>query len=102
MVVCLIMLFSYLAHLAGAPLILGGFAVGIAMGQRFRLHVAQHLHVPFAAAINRAMDAAPHLSEHLEDQIRPLIRVFTPVFFVMVPRGESGSSLRRCAWPTAS
>ncbi len=57
---------------------------------------------PRCLGANRAMDAAPHLSEHLEDQIRPLIRVFTPVFFVMVPRGESGSSLRRCAWPTAS
>jgi Kef-type K+ transport system membrane component KefB len=98
MVVCLIMLFSYLAHLAGAPLILGGFAVGIAMGQRFRLRVAQHLRIPFSAAINRAMDAAPHLSEHLEDQIRPLIRVFTPVFFVMV--GVS-LDLRTVDWGSA-
>ena len=84
MVVSLIMLFSYLAHLVGAPLILGGFAAGIAMGQRFQLSVAQRLGIPFTAALNRMLAAAPALSERLEDQMRPLIHVFTPVFFVMV------------------
>jgi Kef-type K+ transport system membrane component KefB len=84
MVVSLIMLFSYLAHLVGAPLILGGFAAGIAMGQRFQLSVAQRLGIPFTSALNRVLAAAPALSERLEHQIRPLIHVFTPVFFVMV------------------
>jgi len=92
MVVSLIMLFSYLAHLVGAPLILGGFAAGVAMGQRFRLRV------PFAAALNRALDAAPDLSERLEHQFRPLIHVFTPVFFVMV--GVS-LDLRAVDWSSA-
>jgi Kef-type K+ transport system membrane component KefB len=84
MVVSLIMLFSYLAHLVGAPLILGGFAAGIAMGHRFQLSVAQRLGLPFATALNRALAAAPHLAERLEQQLRPLIQVFTPIFFVMV------------------
>ena len=84
MVVSLIMLFSYLAHLVGAPLILGGFAAGIAMGQRFQLSVAQPLGIPFTAVLNRVFAAAPALTERLEHQIRPLIHVFTPIFFVMV------------------
>lgn len=84
MVVSLIMVFSFLAHLIGAPLILGGFAAGIAMGQRFQLSVAQRLGVPFTSALNRVLAASPALAERLEHQIRPLIHVFTPVFFVMV------------------
>ncbi|MGE0356435.1 MAG: cation:proton antiporter [Burkholderiales bacterium] len=80
----LIMLFSYLAHLVGAPVILGGFAAGIAMGQRFQLSMARRLGFPFTAAINRVLAASPALSERLEHQFRPLIHVFTPVFFVMV------------------
>lgn len=84
MVVSLIMLFSYLAHLVGAPLILGGFAAGIAMGQRFQLSVARRLGIPFTPALNRALAAAPALAERLEHQLRPLIHVFTPIFFVMV------------------
>lgn len=84
MVVSLIMLFSFLAHLVGAPLILGGFAAGIAMGQRFQLSVAQRLGVPFTSVLNRVLAARPALSDRLEHQIRPLIHVFTPIFFVMV------------------
>ena len=84
MVTSLIMLFSYLAHLVGAPLILGGFAAGIAMGQRFQLSMAQRLGIPFTPALNRVLAASPALSERLEHQIRPLIHVFTPIFFVMV------------------
>lgn len=84
MVVSLIMLFGYAAHAVGAPVILGGFAAGIAMGQRFQLSVAQRLRLPFTAALNRAFAAAPALSSRLEHQIRPLVHVFTPVFFVMV------------------
>ena len=98
MVVSLIMLFSYLAHLVGAPLILGGFAAGIAMGQRFQLSVAQRLGMPFTPALNRILAAAPALAERLEHQIRPLIHVFTPIFFVMV--GVS-LNLGRVDWGSA-
>ncbi len=84
MVVSLIMAFSYLAHIVGAPVILSGFAAGIAMGQRFQLSVAQRLGIPFTPSLNRVLAASPALSERLEHQIRPLIHVFTPIFFVMV------------------
>lgn len=98
MVVSLIMLFGYAAHAVGAPVILGGFAAGVAMGQRFQLSIAQRLGLPFTAALNRAFAAAPELSSRLEHQIRPLVHVFTPVFFVMV--GVS-LDLRAIDWGSA-
>ncbi len=84
MVVSLIMLFSYLAHVVGAPVIMGGFAAGIAMGQQFRVTIARHLRVPFTPLLNRVLAASPELTERLEHQVRPLIHLFSPIFFVMV------------------
>ncbi len=84
MVLSLILLFSYLAHVVGAPEIMGGFAAGIAMGQRFRVSIAQRLRVPFTPALNRLLSASPELAQRLESQMRPLIHAFTPMFFVMV------------------
>jgi len=84
MAVSLIMLFSYLAHVVGAPVIMGGFAAGIAMGQQFRVSIAQRLHLPYTPLLNRMLAASPELTERLEHQMRPLIHLFTPIFFVMV------------------
>lgn len=84
MVISLIMLFSYLAHIVGAPAILGGFAAGIAMGQQFRLSIARRLRIPFTPIFNRIFAARPELTQRLEHQMRPLIHTFTPIFFVMV------------------
>lgn len=84
MVVSLIMLFSYLAHIIGAPAIMGGFAAGIAMGQQFRLSIARRLRIPFTPFFNRVFAASPELTQRLEQQMRPLIHTFAPVFFVMV------------------
>lgn len=84
MVLSLIMLFSYMAHVVGAPEIMGGFAAGIAMGQRFRVSIARQLKVPFARTFNRIFSESPELSHRLEEQMRPLIHTFTPLFFVMV------------------
>lgn len=84
MVVSLIMLFSWLAHVVGAPVIMGGFAAGIAMGQQFRVTFAERLRLPFTPFINRVFAASPELTHRLERQMRPLIQTFTPVFFVMV------------------
>jgi Kef-type K+ transport system membrane component KefB len=84
MVLSLILLFSYLAHLVGAPEIMGGFAAGIAMGQRFRVSITQRLGLPFVRGLNRLLEASPGLSHRLEGQMRPLIHTFTPMFFVMV------------------
>ncbi|MBT9613625.1 MAG: cation:proton antiporter [Burkholderiales bacterium] len=84
MVLSLILLFSYLAHLVGAPEIMGGFAAGIAMGQRFRVTITQRLKLPFTRTLNQLFAASPELSHRLEGQMRPLIHTFTPMFFVMV------------------
>jgi len=81
MMVSLIMLFSYLAHVVGAPAIMGGFAAGLAMGQNFRISLAR---LPGMHKAHAIMDANPELTHRLEHQMRPLIHLFTPVFFVMV------------------
>jgi Kef-type K+ transport system membrane component KefB len=84
MVLSLILLFSYMAHLVGAPEIMGGFAAGIAMGQRFRVTIAKRLRLPFTRTLNRIFSESPELAHRLETQMRPLIHTFTPMFFVMV------------------
>lgn len=84
MVLSLILLFSYLAHLVGAPEIMGGFAAGIAMGQQFRVTLTERLRVPFVRDFNRVFAASPELAHRIESQMRPLIHTFSPLFFVMV------------------
>ncbi|WP_457640622.1 cation:proton antiporter [Persephonella sp.] len=71
-VVSLILFFAYVAHLFGAPEIIGAFAAGIALSRRFFL--------PFGLALK----ADPHFIEKLEIQMKPLIYLFTPIFFVTV------------------
>ncbi len=68
----LVLFFAWLAHQMGAPEIIGGFAAGLALSRRFFL--------PFGVAIgeNRSF------SEKIERQIRPVIFLFTPIFFVTV------------------
>lgn len=91
-----LLLMSYLAHLIGAPEILGAFAAGLAMGQHFRLHVPEGFaSVPFRSGINRIMDANPSMAGRLADQVKPMIHTFAPIFFVMV--GVS-MNLREIDW----
>ncbi|WP_029520467.1 cation:proton antiporter [Persephonella sp. IF05-L8] len=71
-IVSLILFFAYIAHLFGAPEIIGAFAAGIALSRRFFL--------PFGIALK----ADPHFVEKLETQMKPLIYLFTPIFFVTV------------------
>ncbi len=71
-IISLILFFAYIAHLFGAPEIIGAFAAGVALSRRFFL--------PFGVALR----AEPHFVEKLEAQMRPLIFLFTPVFFVTV------------------
>ena len=71
-IISLILFFSYIAHLFGAPEIIGAFAAGIALSRRFFL--------PFGIALK----ADPHFVDKLESQMRPLIYLFTPIFFVTV------------------
>ncbi len=71
-VVSLVLFFAWLADLIGAPELLGGFAAGLALSRRFFL--------PFAVSLRTDAEFA----QRIEGQMRPIIHLFTPVFFVMV------------------
>jgi Na+:H+ antiporter len=71
-IVSLVLFFAWLANVVGAPELLGGFAAGLALSRRFFL--------PFGIAL-RTNEAFAH---RIEDQMRPIIHLFTPIFFVMV------------------
>lgn len=66
-IVSLILLFAWIAHLLGAPEILGGFAAGLALSRHFPLLSQQHA-----------------FSDKVEEQMRPIIHLFTPIFFVAI------------------
>lgn len=70
--VSMVLVFADLAHRLGAPHLLGGFAAGIALSRRFFL--------PFGMALQ----VDPEFTHEIHDQMRPIIRLFTPIFFVMV------------------
>jgi len=70
--VSLVLLFAWLAHKMGAPELLGGFAAGLALSRRFFL--------PFGIALH----TETKFSQRIEEQMRPIIQLFTPIFFVMV------------------
>lgn len=78
MALSLILLFSWLAHAVGAPEIMGGFAAGLAFSQHFgfRLWMGNRPAIEFKPS--------PKLAHRLEEQVRPLIHTFSPLFFVMV------------------
>jgi len=85
-IVSLIFFFAWLAHVLGAPEMLGGFAAGLALSRRFfmPLGIALHTHERFARRI--------------EAQMRPIVQLFTPIFFVYV--GLS-LNLREIDWGSA-
>ena len=71
-IISLILFFSYLSHLVGAPAILGSFAAGVALSRRFFL--------PFGAFLG----TNEKLLAHVKSNMTPIIQIFTPIFFVMV------------------
>ncbi|MDY0403814.1 MAG: cation:proton antiporter [Sulfurovum sp.] len=71
-IISLIVFFSYLAHLAGAPEILGAFSAGIALSRRFI--------IPFGAGLRRD----EQFLERISQSITPIMHMFTPIFFVTV------------------
>ena len=71
-IVSLVLFFAWLAHAVGAPELLGGFAAGLALSRRFFL--------PFGIALR----TDKRFSKEIETQMRPIINLFTPIFFVMV------------------
>lgn len=70
--VSLVLFFAWLAHAVGVPELLGGFAAGLALSRRFFL--------PFGIALRTDKS----FSQEIEVQMRPIIQLFTPIFFVMV------------------
>ncbi|HHJ81012.1 MAG TPA: cation:proton antiporter, partial [Candidatus Tenderia electrophaga] len=82
-IVSLVLFFAWLAYAIGAPELLGGFAAGLALSRRFFL--------PFGIALRTNAEFA----DKIETQMRPIIHLFTPIFFVMV--GLS-LSLREIDW----
>ncbi|PIP02687.1 MAG: sodium:proton antiporter [Zetaproteobacteria bacterium CG12_big_fil_rev_8_21_14_0_65_54_13] len=72
-IVTLVMFFAWLAHMVGAPALLGGFAAGLALSRRFFL--------PFAAALVQSDGA---FVRRIGASMRPIIQLFTPIFFVVV------------------
>ncbi|KYJ85515.1 cation:proton antiporter [Sulfurovum riftiae] len=71
-IISLVLFFAWLAHQMGAPEIIGGFAAGLALSRRFFL--------PFGVAIGEDQNFA----EKIENQMRPIVLLFTPIFFVTV------------------
>lgn len=85
-IVSFILFFSWMAHLLGAPQLLGGFAAGLALSRQFFF--------PFAALMKRSLV----FTQKVEEQIRPIVYLFTPIFFVAI--GLS-LDLRKVDWSSS-
>ncbi|WP_244623553.1 cation:proton antiporter [Shewanella salipaludis] len=68
----LIYLFTWLAHWVGAPTLLGGFIVGMALSRQFVSPINRYLQNPFS------------FTHQLEQATRPLVDMLAPVFFVYI------------------
>ncbi|MFV0340182.1 MAG: cation:proton antiporter [Parachlamydiaceae bacterium] len=71
-IVSLILSFAWIAYELGAPELLGGFAAGLALSRQFFF--------PFAAFLHEA----PRFSHKIEEQMKPIVHLFTPIFFVAI------------------
>ncbi len=71
-IVSLVLFFAWLAHVVGAPELLGGFAAGLALSRRFFLPLGVTLHKD------------ENFAKLIEQQMQPIITLFTPIFFVVV------------------
>ncbi len=71
-IVSLVLFLAWLSHVLGIPELLGGFATGLALSRRFFL--------PFGAALK----ANPEFSNHVHTEMKPIINLFTPIFFATV------------------
>ncbi|MCP4486275.1 MAG: cation:proton antiporter [Gammaproteobacteria bacterium] len=71
-IVSLVLFLAWLSHFIGIPELLGGFATGLALSRRF--------FIPLGVSLR----ADPQFSEQINNQMQPIIQLFTPIFFVMV------------------
>lgn len=93
--ISVVMLFSYFASLIGAPVIMGGFAAGLAISKQFGCKFLKNEQSPFWAFCKKLLSTNNSLTNQLEHEIKPIIQLFTPIFFVMV--GVS-LNLREIPW----
>jgi Kef-type K+ transport system membrane component KefB len=73
-IVSLLLFFAWTAHAVGAPELLGGFAAGLALTRQLSLR--------FGRRLNLAQD--PDFVHRVESQIKPIVHLFSPIFFVFV------------------
>ncbi len=71
--ISLVLALAFISHKIGAPGILGSFAAGIALARRFFL--------PLGSTIDHY---SPGLAVKIEENMKPIIGLFVPVFFVVV------------------
>jgi Kef-type K+ transport system membrane component KefB len=72
MTVALILFFAWLAHQVGAPELLGGFAAGLALSPHF------------FSPLGKFLNITETFSHKIENQMKPIIYLFAPIFFVTV------------------
>ncbi|MFN3479450.1 MAG: cation:proton antiporter [Thermodesulfovibrionales bacterium] len=72
-IISVILILAVISHEVGAPEILGSFAAGIALARRFFF--------PLGATIDHYSHG---LAEKIEENMKPIIDLFVPVFFVVV------------------
>lgn len=71
-IVALLLLTGWLSHLIGLPMLLGGFVVGLALSKQFHLKALEKT------------NSDQHFCHKVEKQMRPLVQLFTPIFFVSI------------------
>lgn len=71
-IVSLVLFLAWVSHAIGIPELLGGFATGLALSRRF--------FIPFGIALRTETD----FSDQVHTQMKPIIQLFTPIFFVTV------------------
>lgn len=71
-IVSLVLFLAWFSHALGIPELLGGFATGLALSRRFFL--------PFGSALQ----SDENFSKHIQKQMKPIVQLFTPIFFVSV------------------
>jgi len=70
--VMLVLFFAWMAYEMGAPELLGGFVAGLALSRRFFL------------PLGIALRSDPAFADRVEREMKPVVGLFTPVFFVYV------------------
>lgn len=77
----LILGLSIAAHAIGAPTIIGGFVAGLALGKQLIPH---HKTLSKAPWLFKSISTKNNFTPQLAKSLSPFIKIFTPIFFVMV------------------